>query len=194
MADNQIQALKSWFERQAEKEAKNDVLKRSDRIGNLIGIIGIIVVLIFFIAHSTSQSGFFTPEFGAVAAFIFFGSSAWGIIPSMIRFITGKKSPSKPFDLFGSIFVLIAMLYFLASFSFDFSHVAAPLPDFLKWTIQWLTDGFVRALMVLATIVLVFVIPFQIFSYQNLRCALAKQAPVPARIADAAEKAEEPKQ
>lgn len=194
MADSPVSTLRNWFQKQAEKEAKRDVLKRSDRFGNLIGIIGTIIVLFFFAAHSTSQTGFFTSDFGAVSSFIFFGATAWGIIPSAIRLLTGRKSPSKLPDMFGSILVFIAMLYFLANFQFDFAHVADPLPDFLKWVVQWITAEFVRAVMVIGVIALVFVIPFQAMSYQYLRCALAGQEPVPAKIAEPAEKKEEPKQ
>lgn len=194
MADAPLVAVKRWFQKQAEKEAKRDILKRPDRYGNLVGIVCIIIVLIFFAVHLNSQTGFFTSDFGAVSAFLFFGSTAWGIIPSAIRFVTGRKNPSKLPDIVGSLLVLIAILYFLASFQFDLSHLADPLPGFLKWAVQWITADFVKAVMVLGTIVLIFVIPYQMISNWYLKCELEYLEIAAAKATPPAENKEEPKQ
>ena len=194
MADVALSSLKAWFQREAAKEAKKDVLKRSDRWGGLIGMIGIVIVLIFFASHLASRTGFFTVDFGAASAILFFGASAWGLIASGIRFVTGKKSPAKPFDIIGSVIVFISLLYFLASFQFNFSHIADVLPDFLKWALQWITDDFAKGLMVLATVVLLFVIPYQVVSYRYLRIEMSKPQEVPASIAGPAQNEEAPKQ
>ena len=192
MAEPSISSLKNWFQREAEKEAKKDVLKTSDRFGNLIGIIFGVVCLLFFVVHLTSQTGFFTPSFETVSAIIFFGVTAWGLIASSIRLVTGKRSPSKLFDIIGSILVMISVIYFLSSWQFNFSHVSDPLPDFLKWGLEWMTNEFVMNMMVLVGIVLVFVIPFQIVSYRYLRIELLKPQPVQTTMADFSQYEEAP--
>lgn len=194
MMDGSMKSLTNWFQQQAEKEAKKDVLKKSDRWGNLVGIVVIIIILMFFIVHSTSKTGFFTGAFGATEAALFFGVAAWGMISPIVRFVTGRKSLSKSLDIIGSILCLIAIIYFLASFPFDFSHISDPLPNVLKWVLQWITDDFARALMVIGTIVLIFVIPFQSVSYLYLRRKLSKTAGAPSETADPIQDEETPKQ
>jgi len=193
MTDAALSTLTNWFQQQAEREAKKEVLSRPDRWGNVIGIIAIMVVLVFFMVHTTSHTGFFTAGFGVGAAALFFGANAWGMISPAVKSVKGKKSPAKPFEIIGSILMLIALLYFLSSFTFDFSHLSDPLPDFLRWIVQWVSNDIARALMVLATIAMVFVIPFQIISYRYLRQELSKPANVPARIAVPIENEEAPK-
>jgi len=194
LTEGSMGSLNSWFEKQAEKEAKRDVLKRGDRFGNLVGMIFTIICIAFFAVHLSSQTGFFTTAFGAVSAFMFFVPAAWGIIPSAIRFVTGKKSPARIPDIFGTILVLVAIIYFLVNFQFDFTHLADPLPDSLKWIIQWISASFVQLLMQIGAIAIAFIIPYQTMIYQNMKCALANQAPVPASIPTLVENKEQPKQ
>jgi len=193
MAEPSISSLKNWFQREAGKEAKKDIMKPSDRFGNLIGIILGIVCLLFFVVHLTSQTGFFTSSFGTASAIIFFAATAWGLTASGLRLVTGRRSPSKLADIIGSFLVMISVIYFLSSWQFDFTHVADPLPDFLKWGLQWMTDEFARNLMLLVGIVLVFVIPFQIVSYRCLRIELLKPQPVQTTMADFTQNEEAPK-
>jgi len=193
MADVQLQKLKAWFQKQAEREAKKDVLSKPDRWGNIVGIIAIMVFLVFFMVHVTSQTGFFTAGFGIGAAALFFGANAWGMIAPAVKMTKGRKSPSKPFEIIGSILMFITLLYFLAAFTFDFTHLADPLPDFLKWIVQWISDDFAKNVMALASIVMIFVIPFQIVSYKFLKIELAKPAAVPAHILAPEENQEAPK-
>jgi len=194
LTDSLVQGLKNWLRLQAEKEAKNDVLKKSDRIGNIIGFVGGIIVLIFFIVHSTSQTGFFTSGFGLVEAILFFGITGWGLIPVLVRFMAGKKSMAKPLDIIGMFLIFIAMIYFLATFPFDFSHFADPLPGALEWIIQWITNDIARALMILGTIAMVFLIPWQTVDYLYLRRELAKIPAAPQADAVPSPNQEAPKQ
>jgi hypothetical protein len=186
--------LDNWFKRQAEREAKSDVLKKSDRFSNIVGIVGILICLAYLAALANMQSGFFISSFGTVSGIIFFGSAGWGLIASSVRLVTGRKSPSKIFDIIGSVLVLIAAIYFLASFQFDFTHFADALPGSLKFILQWISDGLVKILLSLGVIVLVFVIPFQILSYRYLRTELSRPQPAPASIPEAPQNQEAPKQ
>jgi len=171
--------LDNWFKKQAEKDAKRDVLKSTDRTGNFASIVFTIIFVIFFAVHLSSNTGFFTSGFGAASAALFFIGAGWGIVPSAIRMVTGKRSPSKIPDIMSSILVFFSILYFLSNFTFDFSHLADPLPSYLAWIISWISADLVEILMILGGIALIFVTPFQIVSYRYLRIELAKPAGVP---------------
>ena len=159
----------SWFEKQAEKEAKNDTLKKFDRLGQILGIVGVVICIIFFGYHLTKPTGFFTPAFGTFDAALFFGINLFGIIPQIIRLVMNRKIPARPFDIINSMLLFVAMIYFVAKFPFDFSHFADPLPMSLESLLSWVSNGLVSALMVLGIIGMLFALPYQTLLYMTIR-------------------------
>ena len=159
----------SWFEKQAEKEAKNDTLKKFDRLGQVLGIVGVVICIIFFGYHLTKPTGFFTPAFGTFDAALFFGINLFGIIPQIIRLVMNRKIPARPFDIINSMLLFVAMIYFVAKFPFDFSHFADPLPMSLESLLSWVSNGLVSALMVLGIIGMLFALPYQTLLYMTIR-------------------------
>ena len=159
----------SWFEKQAEKEAKNDTLKKFDRLGQILGIVGVVICIIFFGYHLTKPTGFFTPAFGTFDAALFFGINLFGIIPQIILLVMNRKIPARPFDIINSMLLFVAMIYFVAKFPFDFSHFADPLPMSLESLLSWVSNGLVSALMVLGIIGMLFALPYQTLLYMTIR-------------------------
>jgi cytochrome bd-type quinol oxidase subunit 2 len=158
-----------WFEKQAEKEAKKDTLKRSDRFGQAIGIVGCVIVIGFFAYHLITPTGFFTSAFGAFDAALFFGINVFGIFPQIIRLVTSRKTPARPFDIINSMLLFVALIYFVAKFPFDFSHFADPLPASLEFLLNWVSNGLASALMVLGIIGMLFALPYQTLLYTAIR-------------------------
>ncbi len=60
----------SW----AEKEARRDYIKVSERGGEIVGIVAIVLIALFFYAHQAWSTGFFTSAFGPIEAFFLYGS------------------------------------------------------------------------------------------------------------------------
>ena len=187
MARITFSSSKDWFRKQAEKEAKKDTLKRADRFGQVIGIAGTLIVIVFFGYHLAKPTGFFTPSFGAFEIALFFGINIIGIVPQVIRLVKGKKAPARPFDIFNSALFLVALIYFLATFPFDFSHLAVPLPASLEFLLSWVSNEIAKALMVLGIIGLLVALLIQTVQYQYLKMVpkvasdeSAEKAPTPA--------------
>lgn len=186
----------SWFEKQAEKEVKKDVLKKSDRLGQLIGIVGVFIVIIFFGYHLAKATGFFTTAFGAFDAVLFFGINIFGIFPQGIRLVTNRKMPSRPFDIINSTLLFIALIYFVSKFPFDFTHLADPLPASLESLLSWISNGLASALMVLGIIGMLFALPYQTFLYMAIRKLSEKtedQTPEAVKVPEPEKSPEEPK-
>jgi len=169
MAEAVFSRAMGWFEKQAEKEAKKDTLKNSDRFGQIIGIIGVVIVIVFFTYHLTKSTGFFTSTFGAFDAALFFGINIFGIFPQFIRLVTNRKTLSRPFDIINSALLFVALIYFVAKFPFDFSHFADPLPASLEFLLNWVSNGLASALMVLGILGMLFALPYQTLLYMAIR-------------------------
>jgi hypothetical protein len=169
MAEALISRAMGWFKKQAEKETKKDNLKNSDRFGQMIGIIGIVIVIVFFTYHLTKSTGFFTSAFVDFDAALFFGINIFGIFPQFIRLVMNRKTPSRPFDIINSVLLFVALIYFVAKFPFDFSHFADPLPASLEFLFNWVSNGLASALMVSGILGMLFALPYQTLLYLAIR-------------------------
>jgi hypothetical protein len=143
---------KGWFARHAESEAKKDVMKLSERAGEIIGILCILILLIFFITHQTSSTGFFTSNFGQLEQLLFYGSLAFGIIPNIGKIITGRKNPIRPLEAFGALFSVISLLWLLHVFPFDFTHVTDILPEILRLITVWISNDIAKIFMIIGIV------------------------------------------
>ncbi|MCW3974949.1 MAG: hypothetical protein NWE86_01745 [Candidatus Bathyarchaeota archaeon] len=161
--------IKDGFTRHAESEAKKDIMKVSERAGEVIGIFCILILLVFFITHHISSAGFFTPKFGSLEQFLFYGSLSFGIITSVGKIIVGRKNVIRPLDAFGAIFSGIALLWLLNVFPFNFSHLSDILPDSLRVIIMWISNDIAKILMILGIIVSFIVAVYMIALYISIR-------------------------
>lgn len=174
---NESETCDSWFARRVEEEAKKDVISYSDRVGNVFGVICGVLVMLYFVAHQTWATGFFTETFGTSEMLLFYGSLIVGIVSSALKVMYGRKNPSRLFDVFGLIFVVAAISWLLATFPFDFTYFANVLPEFLRFLVQWISNDIARVVMVLAIIVTLVMAVYSAVFYVFVRKELLKPTP-----------------
>jgi len=160
---------KGWFTRHAESEAKKDVMKLSEIAGEVIGVFCILIVLIFFIAHQTSSTGFFTSKFGSLEQFLFYGSLSFGIITSVGKIIVGRKNTIRPLDAFGALFSCVALVQLLHVFPFNFAHLADILPEILRLITLWISNDIAKIFMILGIICSLATALYDIALYLSIR-------------------------
>lgn len=78
----------SWI----EKKALEDNMKNSERGGEIIGIVVTGLVALFFYAHQTQATGFFTTSFGGTEALLLYGTILIGMAGPMVRLLSGKRN------------------------------------------------------------------------------------------------------
>lgn len=143
----------SWWQRHVSREANRDLLKLGERIGNVVAIAFIVIFAVILIDFQVSNNGFFTASFGPVEQFLFYGSLLYGIIPSLVRAATGRRNLGRFADLFGSLFSIIALSYFLVTFPFDFTALLNYLPANIRPSFDWFTNDLVKLLFMLGIVV-----------------------------------------
>ena len=143
---------RNWFARRAEAEAKKDTLPYSDRVGNVVAVVVIILVTLYFFAHQMWSTGFFTSEFGSLEMFLFYGALIYQIFPTVLKALFGRKNLARPFETFGSVLGTVALAWLFVVFPFKFAYFADVLPSFLRFLLQWISNDIVRVLMVLGII------------------------------------------
>ncbi len=149
---NETKATKNWFARHAEAEAEKGIPYSHRVVGIAIVVFSVLMVL-YFVAHQTWSTGFFTATFGTLEMLMLYGSLMYWIITCTVL-LFGFKNLSRDFDSFGGlIFVTVGVAWLFVVFPFDFAYFADVLPDSLRFLVQWISNDVARVLMVLGIIV-----------------------------------------
>jgi hypothetical protein len=167
-------AIKNWFARRAEAEAKKDAIPYSERLGNIVGVVVGVLVVFYFVAHQTWSTGFFTSEFGTLEMLLFYGSLMYGIVSSALKGLFGRKNLVRLFDVFQAILVAVAIAWLFVVFPFEFAYLADVLPSFLRFLVQWISNDIARVLMALGIIVTLVVMIYTAIFYVLVRRELSK--------------------
>jgi hypothetical protein len=172
----ETEATKNWFARHAEAEAKKDTIPYSERVGNVVAVVAIILVILYFVAHQMWSTGFFTSKFGTLEMFLFYVSLMFGIVTSAVRALLGRKNLARLFDVFGAVLFTVALAWLFVVFPFDFAYFADVLPSFLRFLLQWISNDIARVLMVLGLIVAPVMAIYTAILYVFVRKELSKPA------------------
>ncbi len=164
----------SWFSRLIEGELKDD-MEYDQRVGGTaIFVFGVLGAL-FFVAHQTWSTGFFTATFGALEMLLLYGYLIAVMVSGTLYGLLGRKHLSRLFDVFGGLlFSAVSITWLLVVFPFEFAHFADVLPDFLRFLVQWISNDIGRVLMVLLIIFLLAGEVFMTLMHVGVRRARAQ--------------------
>ena len=165
---------KNWFARQVEREAKKDVLPSSERFGNVIGVLAILLITLYFVVHQMSSTGFFTSKFGQAESLLFYVALLFGVISAAAKGVVGRKNVLRPLDLLGWVLWSVAGVWLFVVFPFDFSHFADVLPDFLRFLLLWISNDVARVFLAIAIIASPVVLVYTALLYVFVRRELSK--------------------
>ncbi len=153
---NETKASKNWFARRAEAEvkAKKDTFPSSERIASIVGFVIVFLVMLYFVAHQTRSTGFFSSKFNTLEMLLFYGAQLFGIVCTALGPVRVRhRNLIRLGDMFYNITVAIAAIWLFVVFPFDFAHLADVLPSFLRFLLQWVSNDIARVLMMLGMIV-----------------------------------------
>lgn len=169
---SQQQRSSKWVEKQALK----DNMKNSQRGGEVVAVIVIGLVALFFYAHQTEATGFFTSSFGGIEVLLLYGAILIGVAGPMARFLTGRRNKSRPAELIASVFWIVASAWFLmVVFPFNFAHSADIVPDFLAFLVSWITNDIVRVLLAIGMVGGIISVGINTVLYIKVRAFLLQQ-------------------
>lgn len=163
------------FEGHVMKEADKDVLGAGERWGGVIGIFFIIFFVWLFL-NAQGRGYIFTSEFSSMDAVLFYGSALYGIVPIVIRLMTGRRNLGRLFDIMGSLIFLAVGSYFLVKFPFDFSNFYEVFPQSIQFLFQWISDPIVKGFLVFALVVTALVVVYQALMFLLVRSELKRRS------------------
>ena len=170
----------SWLRTQAEREARKDILKPSDRFGQLLGIVCFLVLIAFVAIHQTRPTGFFTNDSGNTTAGAIYIMIVVGLVPLLMRLVLGRKNQARPFEAVGNLVFLVGSLYLLVKFPFNFSHFADPLPASLGFLLDWVSATLAKWILGIGVVCSCFTPVYTFILYRAVKNALSRtDAPAP---------------
>ena len=146
--------FKEWLSELVEEELEDyDKLSISDRVISVIVIMVFPLIAFYLVAHQMFSTGFLTATFGTLEAVLLYGSLIYWIFTCTVLLLE-LKDLSRDVDSFGGlVFAALGFAWLSIVFPFDFTYFANVLPENLRFLVQWIFDGFVRVVLVLAFIV-----------------------------------------
>jgi hypothetical protein len=163
------------------KEADRERLGLGERLGNVLGLIIIVAVALIFMDVQVKDQGFFTSGFGTVEQFAFYGSLLFGIVPSTVRAIVGRRNLGRLMDVINSVVFITAWSYLLTVFPFDFPRLWEYLPDVLGAILSWIGNDLVKIFITIAIVITAITVVYNIIKYWEVRRELRSRErdPVP---------------
>ena len=163
-----------WLSR-GKAEADKGIPKNERIAGITFFFTGSVLMILYLAAHQIWSTGFFTSAFGTVEMIMLYGSWIAWIITSGLEGVLGQRLLSRLFDTFGGIiFIAVATAWLIAVFPFDFTYFADVLPDFLRFSVQWISNDIARILMVLYTIAMGIAAVYAPIGYKFIRIKRAE--------------------
>ena len=148
-------AIKNWFARHAEGEAKKDSIPFSERAGGTVAsFLATLLFLGFFVVHQTSSTGFFTSKFGPAETFLLYAPALFGLVMAVAKGFVGRKNMLRPFDILDMVLSTVTLVWLFVVFPFDFSHLADVLPNSLRFLLLWFSNDVAKVLMAIGIIVI----------------------------------------
>jgi hypothetical protein len=143
--------IQAWFSNRVKEEVE-DANPDEDR-GLSFGLIAFSVLFgLYMVIHQASSTGFFTETFGTWEMILLYGFSVYWFTTSALIVLRFKKA-SRYLDSFGGlIFVTFGIAWLFVVFPFEFTYFTDASPSFLRFPVQWISDGVARVIMVLAFI------------------------------------------
>jgi hypothetical protein len=135
------------------EQTDKEVLTLSQRGGEVISVVVMLLVFGFFVSHQVRQTGFFTAKFGAVEMVCLYGPILLSLAAPIVRAVTGRRNPARPFEVVTNGFLAIAALWLLLVFPFNFAHLADVLPAAMRFALAWITNEIGTVVLILQVIV-----------------------------------------
>lgn len=134
-------------------QTDKEVLSTPARWGEFVMVAAMLFLLGFLVYHQSVNSGFFTSKFGTLEMVCLYGPILLSFAAPIVRAVTGRRNPARPFDAATNLFLGLGSLWLLIVFPFDFTHLADTLPTGLRFVLAWVTNDIGRIPLILQIIV-----------------------------------------
>ncbi len=150
-------------------KTNHEILTTSERVGSLATVVCMIVLLGFFAAHGSANTGFFTAKFGALEMLALYVPILVSFVAPIVRAISGQHNPARPFEAVMNFSLALGSLWLAIVFPFSFAHLTDVMPSAIRFVLSWINDDIGRFVLVLQVIIGAIATPLAIFTFFSIR-------------------------
>lgn len=119
----------------------DEFLSIAQRCAELLTVIPMVLVFLFFALHQVLNTGFFTSSFGKSEMVCLYGPMLFTLTVPLVKATIGRRNPARPFEVVSNLFMAAGSLWLIAVFPFDFSHFGDFLPEVFHFPLSFITNG-----------------------------------------------------
>jgi hypothetical protein len=146
-----------------------EFLSTPQRWAGLYTVVLMLLLLAFFIYHQRTNSGLFTNKFGWLQMIALYGPILISLAPPFQRLIQGRRNPARPLEAVTDLSLALGSAILLASFPFDFSHLADPFPATMRFAFAWINNNIGRLILILQLIIGILSALSTMYSYLKVK-------------------------
>jgi hypothetical protein len=135
------------------EKRNREVLTVGQQVGELMSIPVLLLVYAFFVYHQVAHTGFFTARFGPFEMVCLYGPMLVSVAAPLVRAFSSRRNPGRPFEVATNVFLVLASLWLLQVFPFDFTHFADAFPAALRFLLAWMNNDIGRLVLMLQVLV-----------------------------------------
>jgi len=169
-----------FFEGHVRKEADREVIGLGERVGSVVAI-PFIVFFVLVLMYIQGRGYLFTEEFDLVDEVLLYGTILYGIVPNVVRAVTARRNLGRLLDIIGSLLGIVAGIYFLLNWPFDFSTLYLAFPEEVQFAFMWITDPIAMFLLAVGVVISGFSVVYNGLMYVLVRNELQRRSSGSAR-------------
>lgn len=131
----------------------NDALTIGERVSQVFILGGMLLLIVFFVAHQFGDTGFFTRKFGTFEGLCLYAPMLLALVPPIARICTGQRNSARLLEAFSDLCLAFGSFWLLIVFPFNYAQLADVLPYPLRFILAWITDDIARIFFVLQIII-----------------------------------------
>lgn len=129
-----------------------DLLNIPQRVVELLILIPMSLVFLFFAYHQITNTGFFTTAFGPIEMVCFYGPMLLSLSVPLARAASGHRNFALPFEIVTNLSLALGSLWLIQVFPFDFYHLGDLFPDPFQFVLSFFTNGIGMIILILQLI------------------------------------------
>lgn len=134
------------------RKMDGEVMSVLERSVELLALIPMVFLFVFFAYHQLTNTGFFTTSFGPLEMVCFYGPILTSVAAPLVRASSGNRTLARPFEISSNLFLAFSSLYLLTVFPFDFYHFGDLFPGPFHFVFSFFTNGIGMLFLILQVI------------------------------------------
>ncbi len=133
----------------------------------IIPLLGVVLVVGFFIAHQASSTGFFNANFDLPEAVLFYGVFFFVALQVIAPVYLANQRAVTALYSAAALFCIVATAWLLLRYPFNFNHLTDVMPGPIRFLLNWITYDLGQLLVLVLLVGADALVLFDMMNYRS---------------------------